>query len=307
MSDFFDTAPRLRGAGLNLALDAPRVMGVLNLTPDSFADGGSWLDPGAAVERALQMQEEGADLIDLGAESTRPGAAPVTAATELQRLVPVLERLQGQIQVPISIDTSQPEVMRVVIAAGAALINDVRALRVAGALDVVAESGVAVCLMHMQGSPADMQEAPHYAAVIDEVRAWLGERLLACRLAGIEPTRCMVDPGFGFGKTLQHNLHLLAGLGRLRDLGVPLLVGLSRKRMLGELTGRAVTDRVHASVAAALIAVEQGARIVRVHDVAATQDALRVWQAVHAASARLPASRSAARTPPPAADGWGFD
>lgn len=282
MELFAAPIPRLRGRGLDLALDTPRVMGVVNITPDSFSDGGHYLDPGAAAEQALRLAEEGADVIDLGAESTRPGAEPVDARTELQRLLPVLARLQGKLGRPISIDTSDAQVMRETVAAGAVLINDVRALQRPAALDVVAELGVAVCLMHMRGEPATMQLAPHYEEVISEVLGFLTQRLMACRFAGIPPERCVVDPGFGFGKTTAHNLALLGQLSRVLELGVPVLVGLSRKRMIGELTGRPRDQRLAGSVAAAVLAVEAGARIVRVHDVAATVDALKIWSALQA-------------------------
>jgi dihydropteroate synthase len=271
---------RLRGRGLDLALDTPRVMGVVNITPDSFSDGGQFLDPGAAAEHALRLAEEGADLIDLGAESTRPGAEPVDARTELARLLPVLGRLQGKLGKPISVDTSDPQVMREAVAAGAVMINDVRALQRPAALDVVADLGVAVCLMHMRGEPATMQLAPHYEEVISEVLGFLTQRLMACRFAGISAERCIVDPGFGFGKTTAHNLALLGQLSRVQELGAPVLVGLSRKRLIGELTGKSAEQRMAGSVAAALLAVEAGARMVRVHDVAATVDALKVWTAL---------------------------
>ncbi|MBK1700354.1 dihydropteroate synthase [Thiococcus pfennigii] len=264
------------------ALDAtrPLVMGILNVTPDSFSDGGAFLSLDAARRHALQMVEDGADLIDVGGESTRPGAASVSGDEELRRVLPVVEVLAGELPVPISVDTSRPEVMRAVAAAGAGLINDIRALRWPGALEAAAEAGLPICLMHMRGEPGTMQRAPHYDDVVGEVAAFLGERIACCEAAGIPGERLLVDPGFGFGKDLAHNLALLAGLPRIADLGRPLLVGLSRKSMIGALTGRSVGERVHGSVAAAVLAVERGARIVRVHDVRATVEALRVVTAL---------------------------
>ena len=261
-----------------LDLERPLVMGIVNITPDSFADSGRHASREAALAHAERLLEEGADILDIGGESTRPGAAQVDAAEELRRVLPLVERLASCGR-PVSVDTRKPEVMRAAIAAGAAMINDVDALRAPGALDAVAASGAAVCLMHMQGDPATMQRAPHYDDVVGEVLVFLRERVEACRSAGIPETQLVVDPGFGFGKTVEHNLTLLRALDRLHALGVPVLAGLSRKGMLGKLTGRAVDARVHASVAAALAAVTRGADIVRVHDVAATVDALKVWQA----------------------------
>ena len=254
-------------------------MGVLNLTPDSFSDGGRYLDPDQALARALQIEAEGAALIDLGGESTRPGAAPVSAAEELRRVLPLLERLRPRTRAILSVDTSKPEVIRAAAAAGADLINDVYALRAPGALEAAAESGCAVCLMHMQGEPRTMQHAPHYEDVVREVHAFLGERVTACRAAGIPDERIVLDPGFGFGKTLEHNLTLLRHLHRVRAEGRPVLAGLSRKSMIGALTGKAAGERLHGSVAAALIAAQNGAEILRVHDVAATVDALKVLAA----------------------------
>jgi dihydropteroate synthase len=260
-------------------------MGVLNVTPDSFSDGGAWRDPARALDHALAMVEAGADLVDVGGESTRPGAAAVPLDEELARVVPVVEALASACPVPISVDTSAPEVMRAAAQAGAQMINDVRALRRPGALGTVAELGLGACLMHMRGEPGTMQMAPDYpSGVVVEVRDFLTERLAACVAAGIRVERLLVDPGFGFGKTLDDNLALLAGLGALDDLGRPLLVGLSRKSMIGTLLDAPVERRVHGSVAAALIAVARGARVVRVHDVAATVDALAVWQAVQQAA-----------------------
>ena len=260
----------------------PLVCGILNVTPDSFSDGGRFLHVDQAVEHGLRLAAEGADLIDVGGESTRPGARPTTAGEELDRVVPVVAALAGQVSVPLSVDTSRPEVMRAAVAAGAGMVNDVRALRRPGALTAVSDLGVPVCLMHMQGSPGSMQRAPVYTDAVAEVRGFLAERLDACRRAGIPQEHLLVDPGFGFGKALAHNLALLAGLPHLQTLGVPVLVGVSRKSMLGELTGRAVPDRLAGSLAAAVLAVERGARVLRVHDVAATCDALAVMTAVSA-------------------------
>lgn len=288
--------------GRTLKLDHPRIMGVVNITPDSFSDGGLFLRPEAAIEHALCLKAEGADLVDLGAESTRPGAAPVAAKVQLERLLPVIAALRTHLpDLVLSIDTSDAEVIRVVLAAGADLINDTRALTAPGALAAVADSEAAVCLMHMQGEPATMQFAPHYEDLIGEVQRFLTDRLLACRMAGIDPKRCLVDPGFGFGKTREHNLALLGALPRMAPLlGAPILAGLSRKRTIGEITGREGAARIHGSVAAALLAVELGARIVRVHDVAATRDALAVWTALKPHRQPIPAAnrpdpRAAAR------------
>jgi dihydropteroate synthase len=276
----FDTAPSLDCKGRRLPLDRPRLMGVVNVTPDSFSDGGRYSGVAAAVAHALALIEEGADIIDVGGESTRPGADPVPVDEELRRVIPVIEALAAQTTVPIAIDTSKPEVMTAAVAAGAGLINDVYALRREGALEAAADSGAALCLMHMQGEPRSMQQAPEYNEVVEEVKRFLAERVMACQFAGIDKKRLVVDPGFGFGKTLEHNLALLRGLEQFASLGVPVLVGLSRKSMLGALTGREVDQRVHASVAAALIAAERGAAILRVHDVAASRDALAIWLAV---------------------------
>lgn len=273
--------PVLNCAGRELVLDQPRVMGVINVTPDSFSDGGQFADADAAIEHGLRLVADGADVLDVGGESTRPGADPVPLDVELQRVLPVIEGLARRTQVPISVDTSRPEVMRAAVAAGAGLINDVRALRLADALDVAAASGAAIVLMHMQGEPSSMQQAPGYDDVVAEVQRFLTDRILACQFAGIDKKRIVIDPGFGFGKTLEHNLELLGRLSQFQVLGCPVLAGLSRKRMIGTLTGReAPQQRINGSVAAALIAVQQGAQIVRVHDVAATRDALAVWAAV---------------------------
>ncbi len=279
----FDTAPRLDCAGRILRLDKTRVMGIVNVTPDSFADGGEHFDFDAAVAHGLKLAGEGADILDVGGESTRPGAQAVPLDEELRRTIPVIEALARATTVVISIDTSKPEVMRAAVAAGAGMINDVYALRREGALDAAASLGVPVVLMHMQGEPRSMQEAPAYDDPVGEVHRFLAERIFAAEMAGIDKKRIVVDPGFGFGKTMDHNLQLLAQLKRFTELGVPVLAGLSRKRTIGELTGRKdPRARIHGSVAAHLLAAERGASIVRVHDVAATVDALKVWQALAA-------------------------
>jgi dihydropteroate synthase len=269
----------LRCSHYQLALDRPLVMGIVNVTPDSFYDGGRHVDPRAALEHAQRLIQEGADLLDIGGESSRPGAAPVTAATELDRVLPVLEGLTES-RVPLSVDTTKPEVMRAVLAHGAAMINDITALAEPGAVAVLAASDAGVCLMHMQGSPRTMQADPVYGNVVAEVRDFLAARAAACAGAGIARERIVLDPGFGFGKTVAHNLALLAHLDRLAAIGYPVLAGWSRKSSLGKLTGKPADDRLAASVAAALLAVERGARIVRVHDVAATCDALSILAAV---------------------------
>lgn len=262
-----------------LPLSRPLVMGIVNLTPDSFSGDGVGGDAARALSHAEAQLAAGADILDLGAESSRPGAAPVSAEEELARLLPVLRALRDA-PVPLSVDTCKPEVMRAALAEGAAMINDIAALRAPGALEALAASDAAVCLMHMQGEPRTMQADPCYGDVVAEVRAFLAERAAACLEAGIAAARIVVDPGFGFGKTLGHNLALLKRLGCCGDLGYPLLAGLSRKSMLGALTGRAAGERVAASVAAALLAAQRGAAILRVHDVAATRDALAVWIAM---------------------------
>jgi dihydropteroate synthase len=259
-----------------LDLGTPVVMGILNVTPDSFSDGGRFRERDAALAHARRMVEEGAGIIDIGGESTRPGAAPASLDAELDRVIPVIEALRRESPVFISVDTSKPEVMRAAVDAGADIINDVRALGATGALAAAAQSGAGVCLMHMQGEPRTMQAAPQYADVVTEVGAYLAGRVAACRAAGIDTARLAIDPGFGFGKGLVHNLALLKHLGALRSLGVTLVVGLSRKSMLAKLTGRDVDGRLAGSVALAAIAVLHGARIVRAHDVAATVDAVRV-------------------------------
>jgi len=258
-------------------------MGVVNVTPDSFSDGGRYFDPKAAVGHAKALIEEGADMLDIGAESSRPGAPGVSAREELSRLMPVLEGL-SDCAIPVSVDTVKPEVMRAAIAAGASMINDTSALRAPGALEAVAASGVGVCLMHMQGEPRTMQHAPAYRDVVAEVGAFLAERAAAAEGAGIARERIVIDPGFGFGKTAAHNFELLRNLDRIAAPGLPVLAGWSRKSTLGAITGRGANDRLAASLAAALLAVERGARIVRVHDVAATRDALAVLAALEGRS-----------------------
>lgn len=280
MFDTADLSPSFDCAGRRLSLDRLRIMGVLNATPDSFSDGGALGDIDAALRRALQMVEEGADLIDVGGESTRPGAARVSVQEELDRVVPVIERLAAETAVPISIDTSKPEVMRAAVAAGAGLINDVWALRQEGALSAAAALGVPVCLMHMQGEPDTMQQAPTYDDVCADVQGFLADRVFTCELAGIPRSRILADPGFGFGKTLAHNAQLMGGLAQLAGSLPPLLVGVSRKSMIGEITGRALPDRMVGSVVAAVLAAQRGARILRVHDVAATRDGLAILQAL---------------------------
>lgn len=266
----------------SLEMTGPQVMGILNVTPDSFSDGGDFVSVSRALERAERMREEGATLIDVGGESTRPGAEPVPEALEIARVVPVIEALAPRVEVPISIDTSKPGVMRAAARAGAGLINDVSALRAPGALDAAAETGLPVCLMHMQGQPRTMQQHPEYADVVEDVIAFLQTRVVACEQAGIPRNRLLIDPGFGFGKTLAHNLTLLARLDQIAGLGLPLVVGLSRKSMLGTLTGRDVLGRVSAGVAATTLALGRGAAIIRTHDVSATYDAVRVFAAVAA-------------------------
>jgi dihydropteroate synthase len=254
-------------------------MGVLNVTPDSFSDGGRYGELDAAVNHGLRMAEEGAQIIDVGGESTRPGAEPVEAREEIRRVVPVIEKLRGRTDAIISVDTSKPAVMRAAAEAGAGLINDVRSLCEIGALEQAVSTGCAVCLMHMQGDPRSMQVAPHYLDVVNEVKTFLDERVMVCRAAGIPADRIAIDPGFGFGKTLEHNLQLLRHLREL-NVSLPIVVGLSRKSMVGRLTGRPSGERVYGSVALAVMAVINGARIVRAHDVGATVDAIKTVVAV---------------------------
>lgn len=263
-----------------LDLGTPVVMGVLNVTPDSFSDGGRFTDLGAALAQARRMIEEGAAIIDIGGESTRPGSLPATVEQELERVLPVVTALRRESDVLLSVDTSKPEVMRAAVAAGAHIINDVRALQEPGALEVAAASRAGLCLMHMKGEPRSMQDAPNYSDVVGEVRDFLAARIRAARDAGIDRERVVIDPGFGFGKRTQDNLALIKHLGEFAPLHAPLLVGLSRKSLLARLTGRDVGSRIAGSVALAAIAVLNGARIVRAHDVAATLDAVRVAMAV---------------------------
>jgi len=262
-----------------LRLDRPLIMGVVNVTPDSFSDGGRFLESEAAIAHARRLMEEGADLLDIGAESSRPGASSVSAEQELSRLMPVLDGLRA-CPIPISIDTTKPDVMRAVIGAGAAMINDIGALRSPGALESVAATDAAVCLMHMQGEPRTMQREPRYGDVVAEVRAFLAGRVAAAEAGGIARERIAIDPGFGFGKTAEHNFELLRNLHRFTEMGLPVMAGWSRKSTLGAITGRGAGERLAASITAALLAVQHGATIVRVHDVAATRDAFAVLAAM---------------------------
>ena len=271
---------RLRLGSRTLNLDRPLVMGVLNVTPDSFSDGGKFLATDAAIRQAERMFEAGAAIVDVGGESTRPGAERISEDEELERVIPVIEAISDGTDIAVSIDTSKPGVMRAAVAAGASMINDVYALRQEGAVDAAAELGVAVCLMHMQGAPGTMQENPDYQDIPGDILDFLSERVAVCRDAGIQDETLVVDPGFGFGKTHEHNVHLLASLERFQELGMPLLVGLSRKRTLGALTGKDVEERLAAGIAAAVLAVERGAHIVRTHDVDETVDALKIASAV---------------------------
>ncbi|MGV6859494.1 MAG: dihydropteroate synthase [bacterium] len=270
----------LRCGARDLSLDQPRVMGVLNITPDSFSDGGRYSTLDSARRRANEMVDEGASIIDVGAESTRPGAKPVSVGEEMDRLLPVVESLVNELDAVISVDTSKPEVMEICATMGVGLINDVNALESPGALSVVEASGLPVCLMHKKGSPEMMQENPQYVSVVTEVSQYLERRLEQCHAAGIDRSRIILDPGFGFGKTLQHNYALFNGLPELGKLGIPLLVGVSRKSMIGALLDLPPSDRVLPSVVLAAMAVERGASILRVHDVRETVQALRLVQAV---------------------------
>lgn len=255
-------------------------MGVLNVTPDSFSDGGAWQSTDQAISHALAMVLSGADIVDVGGESTRPGAAEISIAEEMDRVLPIIERIQAETDVPISIDTTKPELMLAAVSAGAGMINDVNALQTEGALEAALSLRVPVCLMHRQGQPRSMQQQPHYEDVVAEVSVFLLQRAAALVQAGFRSRDIVLDPGFGFGKTLQHNIELFQAIPRLAGLGYPLLVGVSRKSMLGAITGQPVDSRVHASVAAAMLAAQTGASILRVHDVQATLDALKVWQAL---------------------------
>ena len=296
----FDITPTLDCGGRVLVLDRARIVGIVNVTPDSFSGDGLSATPDAVIAHGLRLVEEGADALDIGGESTRPGADEVPVEEELRRVIPVIERLARECTVPIWVDTSKPDVMRAAVAAGAGLINDVNALRREGAMDAVAELRVPVVLMHMQGEPRTMQDAPTYEDVVSEVHRFLAERIFACEMSGIAKKKIVVDPGFGFGKSLDHNLALLRQLARFTDLGVPVLAGLSRKGMIGALTDRAQRERIHGSVAAALIAAQNGAKLIRVHDVAATVDALKVWNAV--AAQTVPKGKSGPSMPK-----WGDD
>lgn len=269
----------LHAGAFRLDYAHPLIMGVVNVTPDSFSDGGRHSSPADAIAHALRLSEEGADILDVGGESTRPGAVPIDVEVEMRRVLPVIEALARRGLV-VSVDTRHAEIMRAAVAAGAAIVNDVAALREEGAMEAVASTGAAVCLMHMQGTPATMQEAPQYADVAQEVRGFLESRVQACIEAGIARERMIIDPGFGFGKDLAHNLRLLRRLSDLSALGLPVLAGSSRKKMLGQLTGRGVGEREYAGIAAHLAAVARGAKILRVHHVAAMRDALAVWNAI---------------------------
>ena len=262
-----------------LALERPLVMGIVNVTPDSFSDGGQHFERRAAIAHAHRLVEDGADILDIGGESTRPGAVPTSLSEELDRVLPVIEALAGA-GIPLSIDTQKPEVMRIAIAAGASMVNDVNALQAPGALAAVVESRAAVCLMHKQGSPGTMQQNPDYGDVVAEVKEFLRERADALMATGVAAERIVVDPGFGFGKTVAHNLRLLRDLDQFLELGFAVLAGMSRKSTLGTITGHPVEERLAASIAAALLAAQKGAKILRVHDVRETVDALKVWQAV---------------------------
>ncbi|AUJ14506.1 dihydropteroate synthase [Xanthomonas oryzae pv. oryzae] len=291
----FDTALTLDCAGRSLRLDTPQVMGIVNVTPDSFSDGGQHASCEAAIAHGLALVEQGAAVLDIGGESTRPGATPVSVEEELQRVIPVIEALAQRTRVPISVDTFKPEVMRAAVAAGAGMINDVYALRSPGALEAGSDLRVPVVLMHARSAPHAMQDAPQYDDVVGEVHRFLAERIFAAEMAGIDKRRLILDPGFGFDKTTTHNLALLAQLQRLQEFGLPVLAGLSRKRSIGELTGREVAaERVHGSVAAHLIAAQHGALLLRVHDVAATVDALKLWNAM----AAIPVPRVSAPAAP---------
>ena len=285
MSQSSPDSPVLVCAGRSLDVSRPQVMGVINTTPDSFSDGGTLyraasLDIDLAMARAREMVAAGAAIVDIGGESTRPGAAPVSAAEEAERVLPLVERIAAELDVVISVDTSNPALMTEAARLGAGLLNDVRALTRAGALEAAAATGLPVCLMHMRGEPGSMQRDPQYADVVVEVRDFLASRVAACEACGIGRERLLLDPGFGFGKTVAHNLLLLRGLPQLAGLGLPLLVGLSRKSMIGKLLGREPGERLPAGLALAVMAVERGAAVVRTHDVAATVDALAMWTAL---------------------------
>lgn len=270
----------LECAGKVLDLSRPQVMGILNVTPDSFSDGGLFVSVHKALAQAQQMASEGALLIDVGGESTRPGASAVSSQEEMDRIIPVIETIRNELDVIISVDSSKPEVIAQAIASGAGLINDVRALREPGALQAANEAGVPVCLMHMLGEPRSMQENPQYHDVIDVVKTFLQERIRSCEAAGISSDKLLIDPGFGFGKTMEHNLSLVKNLGEFISLGKPVLVGVSRKSTIGAITGRPVGQRVIGSTVMAALCCQSGAKIIRTHDVAATVDAINVTTAV---------------------------
>ena len=277
--------PVLNCAGRQLDLKRPLIMGVINTTPDSFSDGGTLyrnahLDIEQAMARARDMATAGAAILDSGGESTRPGAQPVSLQEEMDRVLPLVARIAAELPVVISVDTSTPELMREAARAGAGMLNDVRALTRAGALEAAASTGLPVCLMHMQGEPGSMQVAPHYLDVVTEVRDFLQSRVAACERLGIVREQLLLDPGFGFGKTVIHNMQLLRGLPQLAAAGFPLVVGLSRKSMIGKLLGREMEQRLPAGLALAVMAVERGAAIIRTHDVAATADAVAMWSAL---------------------------
>jgi dihydropteroate synthase len=275
----FPLARALHCGPYTFDLARPLVMGIVNVTPDSFSDGGRYFDPARALDHARTMKGDGADLVDIGGESSRPGATPVSEADELERVIPLVATLADE-GIAVAVDTRKPAVMRAAIAAGAAMINDIGALTARGAIAACAAGETGVCLMHMQRDPATMQVAPTYGDVVTEVRDFLVARAAACEAAGIARARIVIDPGFGFGKTLAHNLALLRSIGTLAASGYPVLAGLSRKSSLGAITGRGVDERLSASLAAALAAVARGASIVRVHDVRETVDALKVWSAI---------------------------
>jgi dihydropteroate synthase len=266
--------------GKSLDLRTPQVMGILNVTPDSFSDGGLFISAERAIQQARRMVDEGAAIIDVGGESTRPGAKPVSVAEEIDRVIPVIEAIARELPVVISVDTSKSKVMRAAVTAGAGLINDVRALREEGALNVVAELGVPACLMHMRGEPRSMQKNPHYLDVVSEVKSFLAERVSRCIEAGIARERLLIDPGFGFGKMTEHNLVLIKHLDAFLDMGLPVLMGVSRKSTIGAVLEKPVEDRLPGSLALATLACWMGARIIRAHDVTATVDALKICQAV---------------------------
>lgn len=289
----FDLTPYLHLGTYRLDLTRPSIMGVINMSPDSFSAQNTAASCAHALQIAQTMQAEGVDILDIGGESTRPGAKPVSEQEELDRVIPVIEALRRAVDLPISVDTSKAVVMRSAVAAGAVMINDVYALRRDGAMDAARESGAAVVLMHMHADPQTMQDAPEYSDVVEEVARFLTQRLFDCQLAGIEKHKLIVDPGFGFGKTTKHNLELLGQLDRFSQLACPMLVGLSRKRMIGELTGREAAARAAGSLAAHLVAVQRGAKIIRTHDVAMTRDALKVLQAIPAQRAKSTASGAA--------------